>query len=150
MNVNAMIELLATRWPLTFFVCEKRRRPLKIGIRQDIQAALGDAVTPDELSRALGSYCRNIGYLRACYEGRGRVDLNGNIVSHVTSEEAKHCAASLAGLPKRCAAKANKRLEEAAASAPSAPRAPAPARLSLSALKKAAIARRQKETELTN
>jgi hypothetical protein len=62
---------LAERWPRAFAVYQYRRRPLKIGIDNDIAAAAG-AITTDELKAALRFYCGNIGYLLACREGAER------------------------------------------------------------------------------
>jgi len=61
-NAVTLIELLAERFPNCFAFFERRRRPLKIGIQTDIQAALDGAVKPKELGRALRIYCVNRGY----------------------------------------------------------------------------------------
>ena len=50
----AAIDLLAQTWPATFFVFERRRRPLALGIREAIMAVLPSALTPMELRQALG------------------------------------------------------------------------------------------------
>src|SRR5262245_55547696 len=55
--VTAAIALLAETFPKCFSVYERRRRPLRIGIHRDIKAALGGAITPAELHKALGMYC---------------------------------------------------------------------------------------------
>ena len=65
----AMITLLEERFPACFAVLERRRRPLKIGIHQDIIAAVG--VAPAELGRALQRYTRSDGYLRQAQTRRG-------------------------------------------------------------------------------
>jgi ProP effector len=128
---KAIVELLAERWPNCFFVYERRRRALKIGIYLDVLAAADGAITPNELKLALRLYCSNRGYLLACREGAARIDLNGNAVGVVTNEEAKHCAARLAGrtlsAPKSNSANAG------------------PKRLTLDDLKAAAARRRQQE-----
>jgi hypothetical protein len=51
------IEQLAETWPAAFSVYEERRRPLRVGIREDILAVL--EIDPRELGLALGIYCRN-------------------------------------------------------------------------------------------
>jgi sRNA-binding protein len=101
---KALIEQLAERWPQCFSVYEKRRRPLQLGIHIEILAALGDAVTPTDLSVALGIYCANYAYLLACREGAPRIGLDGNPGGVVTAEESEHAAARLAGRA-RCTAK---------------------------------------------
>jgi sRNA-binding protein len=67
--IMATLELLAARWPLAFSIYEKHKKPLKIGIDQDIAAALADVIVSDELKSALRYYTGNIGYLLACREG---------------------------------------------------------------------------------
>ena len=75
---RAVIERLAERWPRAFAVFEARRRPLKIGIHDDIIAALGGEVTAAEIGVALRHYTGNIGYLHGLRTGAPRVGLDGN------------------------------------------------------------------------
>jgi ProP effector len=96
MNPLAIIEILAERFPATFFVFEQRRRPLKLGIHLDVLAALGDAITPEGCAAAMRAYCANDGYLLACTAGAARIDLHGNIVGQVSAEEAAHAKQRLA------------------------------------------------------
>jgi len=112
--VTAAIALLAETFPECFSVYEGRPRPLKIGIHLDILAAVNGALTPLELSKALGAYCANSAYLRSSREGAQRIDLNGN--------------------PARLAARK--------ASKPTRSEPPASRRLSLADLKAAALARK--------
>jgi sRNA-binding protein len=149
---KAVIALLAERWPQCFSVYEKRRKPLKLGIHIEILAALGDAVTPSELSVALGIYCRNGVYLCRCSEGAPRIGLNGNCTGHVTAEEAEHAAARLGGRAvKRPVSAGNNVLSKTAHCAVLPPSvegiAARPKRLSLDDLRAAAAARRQQESE---
>jgi ProP effector len=130
--IAAAIALLAELYPKCFAIYEERRRPLKIGIHQDIQAALDGAITPTELHRALGFYCSNPVYLSQTRTGAGRVDLNGELAGAVTADEEAHAKATLAGI---------KRKNEARAAATRA-QPPPPKRLSLSDLKAAALARK--------
>jgi sRNA-binding protein len=92
-----------------------RRRPLKIGINQDIVAALDGAITAEELKLGLSRYCSNIGYPRACREGTPRIDLNGNAVGAVTAEQAARAAATRFVLGHRSASSLIQRSREAAA-----------------------------------
>ena len=55
---RAAIAILAELYPNAFVVYEARRRPLKIGIRDDIAARVNGAIEPHELSLALGRYCQ--------------------------------------------------------------------------------------------
>ena len=43
--VLAVISLLAEKWPCCFSIIESGRRPLKLGIRDDVLAALGGAIS---------------------------------------------------------------------------------------------------------
>src|SRR6266478_4089319 len=63
------IAILAEWFPACFAVYEGRRRPLKLGIDHDITATLAAAITRQELSHALRTYCGNGGYLRASRTG---------------------------------------------------------------------------------
>jgi sRNA-binding protein len=93
---EAVIELLAERFPRCFAIYERRRKPLKLKIHLDILAALDGAITPIELGIALRFYTQNVGYLRAMLCGRWRHDLNGNPVGTVTCEEEKAAKAIIA------------------------------------------------------
>jgi len=74
-------------FPACFYVFERRRQPLKIGIRHDIAAALKGAITDKEIAIALRVYCGNTGYLRAC-KGAARADLAGNPAGQVNAARA--------------------------------------------------------------
>lgn len=90
-TVSAALALLAERWPKAFAVYEGRRRPLKVGIHNDMLPALAGAITPTELAYTLACYVNNERYLRACSRaGAARIDLNGALAGHVTPEQANH------------------------------------------------------------
>jgi sRNA-binding protein len=97
-EIAAVITLLAERFPKTFFVYEGRRKPLKLRIDLDLQVALAGAITPDGLHRALRVYCGNGGYLRGTFKGAWRVDLAGNPVSAVTTDEEDNAKQKLAAM----------------------------------------------------
>ena len=90
----ALITLLAERFPACFAIFERRRRPLKVGINQDIIAAVG--LAPDELGRALRRYTQADGYLAKLRAGAARIALDGQAAGAVTEDEAKAAAALLA------------------------------------------------------
>src|SRR5262249_4418991 len=94
-TIAAAISLLAELYPKCFSVYEGRRRPLKLGIHLDIQAALDGAITPAELHRALGFYCSNPAYLAQTRKGAWRVDLNGEPAGAVTDDEEAHARETL-------------------------------------------------------
>jgi ProP effector len=135
--VTAVIALLAETFPKCFAVYQGRRRPLKLKIHLDIQAALDGAITPAELHKALGVYCSNQAYLGHTRNGAWRLDLDGNPAGTVTADEEGHAKATLAGM------RAKKEARAAAATATAQPAIPQPAkRLSLADLKAAALARK--------
>jgi len=84
-----VIAMLADRFPQSFFVAERERRPLKTGIFRDIRAALGDGIDELQLSAALAMYCRAVGYLKHCKEGTPRIDLSGEPAGEVSADEAR-------------------------------------------------------------
>ena len=84
---TATIAILAEKFPAAFSVFQKRRKPLKIGIRQDLELALGDSVDSRKLAKTLRYYTNNYEYLKAIIRGSDRVDLNGNYAGKVTDEE---------------------------------------------------------------
>jgi len=88
-DVAHVIELLARRFPRSFSVAEKDRRPLKVGVYHELLEALGDSVGEFALSAALGSYCNSIGYLKRCRQGRVRIGLDGEPAGAVSAAEAK-------------------------------------------------------------
>jgi ProP effector len=104
-EIAATIALLVERFPKTFFILESRRKPLKLKIHLDLQAAFGGAVTPDELGAALRFYCGNEGYLRSTLKGAWRVDLDGNPASVVTADEQAHAVTHIAARAKAAAAR---------------------------------------------
>jgi sRNA-binding protein len=90
-TVHAVIELLAERFPKAFFVYERRRKPLKVGIRQDLAAALDGALSERELSLGLGWYCRNKAYRAQLIKGAWRIDLDGSVAATITENLVPAC-----------------------------------------------------------
>ena len=95
-QITAALDRLANTFPQTFFVYGAHRKPLKIGIANDI-AATG-AIPPEELRWVLRSYCGATGYFRSCKEGATRVDLAGNEAGIVTADEAEYAREKLAAV----------------------------------------------------
>jgi sRNA-binding protein len=87
MAAKALIAQLCETWPRCFFMYQKKRRPLKLGIHRDVLAAQPD-IDVRELSIAMRIYTRNYGYLKACREGADRVGLDGEPAGTVTASEA--------------------------------------------------------------
>ena len=140
----ATIELLAEMFPACFFAFQQRRKPLKLGIHNDVLATLDGAITPKELSVAMRVYCGNRFYLRASIEGAPRIDLNGEVAGSVSTEEADNAR-------QRLAQQRDKRKRQQEAKAKAAAKAKAEAerkarnvgRVGLAGLRAAAQARRR-------
>jgi sRNA-binding protein len=146
-HLEAVIELLAERFPKAFFLYERKRVPLKVGIRNDLTAVLGDAIEPKLLNVALRHYFVNIGYQFALKAGRPRYDLDGNVAGQVCAQEAEYALRAIAGLK---AMREPKKKSPAVTPAPETPAPPPPPpsppepprRLGLSDLRAAALARK--------
>jgi ProP effector len=95
-DINAAIELLCDRFPWAFFQFERKRVPLKIGIRDDIVAILGDALDRNLPGLALRFYTSNFGYRSAQKEGVARIDLDGNACGVVSEADALSAANDVA------------------------------------------------------
>jgi ProP effector len=93
--IQAAIALLVEAFPKAFFMYERRRRPLKIGIHLDILAVMDGAITPEELSNALRVYVHNNYYLNVCRRGAVRIDLNGEPAGEISAQDAARAAGRL-------------------------------------------------------
>jgi ProP effector len=134
MKNRAALTLLAERFPQTFPADPKQRRPLKVGIADDLAAALGGVISRRQLAFALAGYCDSVAYLKNCTIGAERVDLAGNAVGTVTATQAAHASAKL--VAKEKAKKAATKPQPPPAEAP-------PKKLSLADLRNAALVRRE-------
>src|SRR5215831_8473931 len=112
--ILAVISLLAEKWPSCFSIIESGRRPLKLGIRDDVLAALDGAISAGKVSAALRWYVSSPEYQRRLLHGACRVDLNGRPAGTVSHEDEAHARAQLAAIEV-------KRVECASASSNSAP-----------------------------
>jgi ProP effector len=119
---------------------DNRRRPVKVGIHLDIQAAIPD-LDKVAIGRALKFYVSDFRYHRACIEGAARIDLDGNPAGAVTAAEAENSARSVAGIKAKLA---RRREQRAAAHPQPAPTTPSekPKRLTLADLKTAVAQRK--------
>jgi sRNA-binding protein len=104
----AVIHLLAERWPNTFYVEVKKRKPLKVGIFQELKAAASD-IDPKMLRLALRVYTTSRAYLFACAKGHKRVDLSGNAVEEISREDQTRAAEILEARQKKEEARAEVR-----------------------------------------
>jgi ProP effector len=134
-RIQKTIAVLAERWPRCFVVFEKRRRPLKVGIFEDIAAVAPD-LDPADLAAAIRFYVGNLHYLAACVAGASRIGLNGEVCDEVTAKDAESAALRFANILRRQAARRQ--------TSPSPPPAPSTSkRDGLAALRAAALARKQ-------
>jgi sRNA-binding protein len=89
--VQLVIALCIEAWPNCFAARAPRRKPLKIGIRDDILALTGDAIEARLLTLALRYYTSNIYYQGALTQpGAVRSDLAGKPAGLVTDDEREH------------------------------------------------------------
>lgn len=87
-EVIPMREELARRFPKLFTpkgAEDRTKKPLKIGIHQDLFKVFPE-VSPKVIRLALFDYIQGPKYLKACYDGAKRYDLDGNEVGEVTRE----------------------------------------------------------------
>ena len=83
---NILVQL-SLRFPKAFAVFNAERRPLKIGITEDLIAAAPD-IDQALLRAAVRHYCRWPDYLSASVAGAVRVDLNGEPAGVLNAGEA--------------------------------------------------------------
>ena len=95
LDLAILVETLAALWPNAFTADPRERRPLKVGIGKDIEAASAGALTKHEITRALAWYVNGGSYLWRLKAGAERIDLQGHPAGTVTEEEAKHAKARL-------------------------------------------------------
>jgi sRNA-binding protein len=112
----AALWLLVERYPACFFMLERKRRPLQIGIRDLIIAA--GTIEPDQFNLALQFYCRSTSYLVATARGGARIGLDGQPAGEITPEQQAGAAKAVAAhWARQAARKAAARQAEAPMSA---------------------------------
>lgn len=95
-DIDAVLGLLAERFPKTFFLYERKRVPLKLRIDCDIVERLGDQVDRKQLSVALQYYVGNLHYRRSQKPAAPRYDLDGNPCGEVSEADASSAARDVA------------------------------------------------------
>src|SRR5262245_65898596 len=93
--ILAVISLLAEKWPSRFSIIESGRRPLKLGIRDDVLAALDGAISAGKVSAALRWYVSSPEYQHRLLHGAWPVDLNGRPAGNVSPSDGAHARAQL-------------------------------------------------------
>ena len=93
-NKLDIIEWLIEHFPAAFFKKTRHIKPLKIGILEDIFEFYHQLDTPPfskkALRNALTYYCTSPAYLNAQKANKARLDLFGNEMEIVTTEQAKY------------------------------------------------------------
>jgi sRNA-binding protein len=87
-NIANTRRILAERFPGAFMGKGKWKRPLAIGIHQQVFEAAPD-LTKTQIRRAIGDYCNGPMYQRNLKSGAQRVDIAGTGVDVVTPEQAQ-------------------------------------------------------------
>jgi sRNA-binding protein len=93
-RADAVIAALSRLWPKCFFVLEKRRRPLKVGIGVEIREAMAPAIaagriSTDDITLALKRYTGSSGYLEhASIYNNVRIGLSGRPAGRVSHLQA--------------------------------------------------------------
>jgi sRNA-binding protein len=105
---------LIALFPRCFFVWGYQRRPIKIGVFNDLRPLVSFA--DDDLKAVLRRYTLSDGYLRASTEGSVRIDLDGNAAGAVTAKEAAWAQKVLAERENRRAKKKAASEQQAAGS----------------------------------
>jgi sRNA-binding protein len=90
----ALIDAFCAKWPQAFYADPRQRKPLKVGIHNDIHAAMPD-ISRRTLSRALQYYARHPCYLQAVAKSQPRVDLAGVELGQVSEHERDMAVAEL-------------------------------------------------------
>lgn len=112
--VKLLTELRA-RWPIL-----AEPKPLKLGVRQDIRAAL-EGISGVRISRAVLLHIASTDYQAALAAGGARYALDGSPAGEVTAKEARHAQAILEGKASVPTTKSNKKPKRPKASKASPP-----------------------------
>ena len=92
--VRDIIATLVEQFPACFSL-DRYRKPLKVGIHDEVLAALPD-VPAKQVGLALTIYTSSRRYLLCIREGADRVGLGGEVTGRVTADEAENAKQRLA------------------------------------------------------
>ncbi len=87
-----MLPVLVKTFPKAFFAHGRNRRPLRVGIFEELNAALPPEIDRQRLRPYLGIYTRQPSYLRELTPGAIRIDLSGCPAGRVSAKEAASAA----------------------------------------------------------
>lgn len=117
---QALLETLRATWPIL-----AEPKPLKLGVRQDIRAALDGGVSGVRISRAVLLHIATAEYQAALAAGGARYALDGSPAGEVNAKEQRHAQSVLDGkasLPTTKSRKKPKRVKAKHKAQPSEPR----------------------------
>lgn len=86
-NTKLALEWLYITYPRCFFRDEEQRRPLKIGIREELRTKLPQGISHGRLKQALYAYTACETYNKRLISGTERIGLDGEVAGIVTPEE---------------------------------------------------------------
>jgi hypothetical protein len=86
-NTKLALEWLYLTFPRCFFSEEEQRRPLKIGIRNELRAKLPQGISHARLKQALYAYTACEAYNKQLISGTERIGLDGDVAGIVTKDE---------------------------------------------------------------
>ena len=116
------IELLADLFPQCFFVYERRRLPLRVGIFQDLlEYRPAFAGLEADLKSALRRYTASLGYQRNLRTEAVRIGLNGEPAGTVTADQAQWAEKKVAAIYARRAGALQKAAQKPAPIEPAQP-----------------------------
>jgi len=88
-RINKTIELLIETFPLAFYPKTTNRKPLKIGVHEDIINSKKLNVSNRDLKISLHCYMCSSKYQKGLIYNKNRYDLNGKCAGAVTEEQKK-------------------------------------------------------------
>jgi ProP effector len=128
--IQPVLALLAERWPHCFNLDPRRRKPLAVGIRAEIEQQ-HPQMDPRLLRKALSFYVANMAYQRTLIvPGAVRVALDGSASGTVTAEQAKKAILSVSAFAEKQGARLAANAPEAAAMKATSPAKAIPVRKS--------------------
>jgi len=90
-----LLKIFCKIYPLTFFPWAMPKRPLKVGIFEDLVAA-HPALSKTRLKRLLRDYTSTYRYIRLIAQKVPRIDLNGDFAGNVSDDEQEQAISDLA------------------------------------------------------
>ncbi|MGN1356326.1 MAG: ProQ/FINO family protein [Succinivibrionaceae bacterium] len=109
-SIKEIVDFLHQKFPNCIFVENEKVRPLKIGIIDDMVAALGDEIGSDKsysktsIRQGLKAYANSRAYLDSCVKGAKRIDINGVEGDEISEEHVTYSISRKEELAKKAKA----------------------------------------------